>query len=323
MKNIYLNFLAVIFLALFMVSCGGGDKGNSLSGEIQIDGSSTVFPITEAVSEEFRRDHRDVRVTIGVSGTGGGFKKFCRGEIDMANASREIKGGEIEDCKNQGIEYLQLSVAYDGIAVVVNPENDWMNEITIGELKKIWEPSAQDNITRWSQIREGWPDEKINLYGPGVASGTFDYFTEAIVGESGKSRGDFTASEDDNVLVQGVSSDKYGLGFFGIAYFEENSDKLKLIKVDNGNGPVKPSLETIKSGEYAPLSRPLFIYVRKDAAQNPAFREFAHFYIENAGLLANEVGFIPLKDQEYQEQLEKFNSFAGIEKTEVPQTEPE
>lgn len=207
----WLSIIAIVLLA----SCGSNasKKSTKLSGDIRIDGSSTVYPITEAVAEEFRVEQPDVNVTIGVSGTGGGFKKFGRNETQISNASRPIKESEIKICEENNIHYLELMVAYDGLAVIINPANDWVDHFTVEELKKIWEPAAQGVVMKWNQIRPEWPDQEIHLFGPGVASGTFDYFTEAIVGESGSSRGDFTASEDDNVLVQGVAGDKYGLGF--------------------------------------------------------------------------------------------------------------
>lgn len=305
--NSRLLALAFIFVGLIFTGCGNSGEGTN---EIKIDGSSTVFPITEAVAEEFRSETPNVRVTVGVSGTGGGFQKFLRGETDINNASREIQPAEIEKAKEAGIDYVKLSVAYDGLAVVVNPENDWVDYFTVQELKTIWQPAAQDSITRWNQIREGWPDEEIHLYGPGVASGTYDYFTEAIVGESGSSRGDFTASEDDNVLVQGVATDKYALGFFGLAYFEENADRLKLVAVKNGDSePVKPSMETVSNGTYAPLSRPLFIYVSKEAAQKENVQQFINFYLENAPQLAREIGYVPMPDSMYQQQIQKFENF--------------
>lgn len=314
MKNSTLFTLLSIFLsAAVLTGCGGGtqnNNGDKLQGEVKIDGSSTVYPITEAVAEEFKAEHKDVRVTVGLSGTGGGFKKFSRGETDINNASRSIKQSEIEACKANNIDYIELSVAYDGLAVVVHPENTWTKDITVDELKRLWEPEAQGNIKRWNQIRPEWPDEEIHLFGAGVESGTYDYFTEAIVGESHKSRGDYTASEDDNVLVQGVSTDKYALGFFGLAYFEENQDKLKLVPVDGGNGPVTPSLETVKNKTYTPLSRPLFIYVNSEAVKRPEVQTFVNFYIENAGALATEVGYIPLTDEEYEQEKAKFNDFA-------------
>ncbi len=314
--QIILSSISVVFL-IMLYSCGGGsgnnDKGDSLEGRIKIDGSSTVYPITEAIAEEYRTEESSVRVTIGVSGTGGGLKKFSRGETDISNASRPIQEGEIEQCKENDVEYIELTVAYDGMAVLVNPENDWVDHITVEELKKIWEPEAQEEITKWNQIREEWPNKKINLYGPGVASGTYDYFTKVIVGQSGSSRGDFTASEDDNVLVQGIAGDKYGLGFFGLAYFEENQDKLKLVAVDNGDGsPVKPSIETVSDNTYKPLSRPVFIYVSKDAAKKKkAVRDFVEFYLTHAKNLVKDVGYVPLPDEKYQKELDKFKKFTA------------
>lgn len=300
---------------MLLSSCSG-NSGDSLSGEVKIDGSSTVFPITEAVAEEFRSEAPNVRVTVGVSGTGGGFQKFIRGDIDINNASREIKPTEIAKAEESGVDYLRLSVAYDGLAVVVNPQNDWVDYLTVEELKRIWEPAAQGTLTRWSQIREGWPDEEFHLYGPGVASGTYDYFTEAVVGESGSSRGDFTASEDDNVLVQGIATDKYALGFFGLAYFEENADRLKLVGVKDGEGePVKPSLETVSNNTYTPLSRPLFIYVSESAAQKEPVQRFVNFYLNNAPELAKDIGYVPMPDSAYQVQKNKFREFIGADTT--------
>lgn len=299
-----------ISLGLLLSSCSGGDTEGTLSGEVKIDGSSTVFPISEAIAEEFRSEAPNVRVTVGVSGTGGGFQKFIRGDIDINNASREIQPSEIKKAEENGVDYVRLSVAYDGLAVVVNPQNDWVDYLTVEELEKIWEPSAQGEITKWSQIREGWPDEEFHLYGPGVASGTYDYFTEVIVGESGSSRGDFTASEDDNVLVQGVATDKYALGFFGLAYFEENEDRLKLVGVDNTSGnPIVPTLETVANDTYSPLSRPLFIYVSESAAQKKPVQEFVEFYLNNAPELSKDIGYVPMPDSAYQRQKDKFQNF--------------
>ncbi len=294
--------------ALVLIACGNNNKKEDVSS-ITIDGSSTVYPVTEAIAEEFRNEDPDVDVTIGVSGTGGGFQKFGRGEVDIANASRPIKDEEAAVAKQNNIDFVQLEVAYDGLAVVVNPENDWLTCITVEELRKIWEPAAQGTITRWNQINPAWPDEEIHLFGPGVASGTFDYFTEAIVGKSGSSRGDYTASEDDNVLVQGVSGDKYGLGFFGLAYFEENQDKLKMVAVDGGSGCVEPSIETISNGTYAPLSRPLYIYVNSTSVQNPKVVDFVNFYLSEAPSLLKDVGYVPLTPEEYQREQEKFDNF--------------
>ncbi len=308
--------LAGAAIAAGLASCSGGEQKSDsktldIKGSISIDGSSTVYPITEAVAEEFRAIAPDVKVTIGVSGTGGGFKKFGRNETDINDASRPIKDKEIALCSENKVEYINLEVAYDGLAVVVNPENTWVNDITIDELKRIWEPAAQNVITKWNQIRSEWPDEEIHLFGPGVASGTYDYFTEAVVGESGSSRGDFTASEDDHVLVQGVATDKDALGFFGLAYFEENKDKLKLVAVDGGNGPVIPTMETVSKGTYAPLSRPLFIYVNNAAVKRTEVTEFVKFYMENAANLSKDAGYIPLPDSIYARETKKFADFAA------------
>lgn len=314
----------VLFIALaafIMLACGNNKGQNEEeSGTITVDGSSTVYPITEAVAEEFRAERPKVNVTIGVSGTGGGFQKFTRGETDISDASREIKAKEAALAKENNINYVELEVAYDGLAVVINPENDWAKSFTVEELKKIWEPAAQGEIMKWNQINPEWPNEEIHLFGPGVASGTFDYFTEAIVGEGGASRGDFTASEDDNVLVQGVAGDKYGLGFFGLAYYEANSDKLELAAVDGGNGPITPSAETVNNGTYSPLSRPLFIYVSSTAIQDPTVVEFVEFYLDEAGSLAKDVGYFPLTEEEYAEQKEKFENFVKENQKEKKET---
>ena len=306
------NLLVITIVGLLMSCSGNSDKSKSsekLSGDIKIDGSSTVYPITEAVAEEFRNVHPDVRVTVGVSGTGGGFKKFYRGETDISNASRPIKEKEAKLCDENNIDYLGLSVAYDGLAVIINPENDWVDYFTVEELNKIWHPDAQDNIKYWSQVREGWPNEELHLFGPGTASGTYDYFAEAICGKKVGTRGDYTASEDDHVLVQGISTDKFGLGFFGLAYYEENKDKLKLVGVDNGSGIVQPALETVSNGTYAPLSRPIFIYVNNSIKDRKEVQEFTKFYLENAANLVQDVGYIPLPSSEYEKESEKLLNF--------------
>lgn len=311
----------VISLALMIVACGEKkekteniDKTTTLSGTIKVDGSSTVFPITEAVAEEFRAVQPKVKVTIGISGTGGGFKKFSRGETNISDASRPIKEKEKAACTENNISYIELEVAYDGLAVLVNPKNDWVESFTIEELKKIWEPGAQGKIMKWNQIRPEWPDKEIHLFGPGVASGTYDYFTEAIVGKSGSSRGDFTASEDDHVLVQGIAGDKYSLGFFGLAYYAENKDKLTLIGVHNGEKVVKPTLETVSNGSYKPLSRPLFIYVNSTSVKSTEVVEFIKFYLENSGELSKDVGYIPLPEENYTKQKENFKTFVESNK---------
>lgn len=304
--------LFITVLAFTMIACGnkkGQDKEGTATGSITIDGSSTVYPVTEAVAEEFRAVQPRINVTIGISGSGGGFQKFSRGEINISNASRPIKAEEAAHAKENKIEFVGLEVALDGLAVVINPQNDWAKSFTVEELKMIWEPAAQGKIKRWNQINPAWPDEEIHLYGPGVASGTFDYFTEVIVGKSGSSRGDFTASEDDNVLVQGVAGDKFGLGFFGLAYYEENQDKLALAAIDGGNGPVLPSKETVNDGSYFPLSRPLYIYVNSSSVKNPEVVEFVRFYLKEAGKLTTDVGYFPLTDEEYAGEMEKFEKF--------------
>ncbi|MBT8219804.1 MAG: PstS family phosphate ABC transporter substrate-binding protein [Bacteroidia bacterium] len=317
-------FLCTLAISVLLVSCGGegakdskSAKSNELAGTIKIDGSSTVYPITEAIAEEFRTVGPKVKVTIGVSGTGGGFKKFARGETDISDASRPIKDKEAAACKENNIDYIQLSVAYDGLAVVVNPENTWAESMTVAELKKIWEPEAQEKIINWNQVNSGYPDAGLKLLGPGTASGTFDYFTKAINGTEGASRGDYMPSEDDHVLVQGVAGDKHALGFFGLAYYLENADKLKLVGVDAGNGSIKPSMETVKNGTYAPLSRPIFIYVSSKAVQNPAVVEFVNFYLKTTAAVVGDVGYIPLPDEQYTSQLSDFAAFVAKHKSDM------
>jgi phosphate transport system substrate-binding protein len=298
-------------LALAIAACGGdsGGAGNggepaselaNLTGTIEMDGSSTVYPISEAVAEEFGRETGGkVQVTAAMSGTGGGFKRFCAGEIPISNASRVIKDSEKTLCQQNSVDPVELHIAIDGLAVVVHPENSAVQCLTKDELKKLWEPGSK--IARWSDVRAGLPNEPIKLYGPGTNSGTFDYFTEAIVGKAGASRGDYTASEDDNVLVQGVRGDRNALGYFGYAYYQENQGQLKAIGVDNGAGCVQPSPETVKSGQYAPLSRPLFIYVSRAALQRPEVAAFVRYYLEKAPTLVPEVGYVPLEAAKYQE----------------------
>lgn len=305
--------MSVLALAFSLAACGGNQTTTTapqtdvaspaadtaananLSGTVLVDGSSTVFPVSEAMAEEFQRANPNVRVTVGVSGTGGGFKKFCNGETDVTGASRPIKPEEVELCKKGGIEYVELPIAFDGISVVVNPQNNFAQCLTVQELKTMWEPAAQGKISNWNQIRPEFPNQRLGLYGPGTDSGTYDYFTSAIVGEEGESRGDFTASEDDNTLVQGVASDQGGLGFFGYAYYSENKERLKLVEIDNGQGCVAPSPETIADGTYQPLARPEFIYVKTTALERPEVRAFVDFYIspQNANLV-EQVGYVPL-----------------------------
>ncbi len=273
---------------------------------VRIDGSSTVYPVTEAVAEDFQKAKKQqVKVTVGISGTGGGFKKFCRGEIDIADASRPILEKERENCKAAGIEYLELPVAFDALTVVVNPKNTFIKQLSIAEMKKMWEPAAQGKVTRWNQVNPAWPDQPMKLFGPGADSGTFDYFTEAVVGKSKSSRGDFTASEDDNVLVQGVSRDVNGLGYFGFAYYVENQDKLKAVAIVNEKGQaVAPSMEAVEKGTYTPLARPIFIYVSARSLAKPEVKEFVEYYLANGAKLAKEVKYVPLPASAYRKGLE-------------------
>jgi phosphate transport system substrate-binding protein len=263
---------------------------------VKIDGSSTVYPVTEAVAEEFQRANKGMKVTVGVSGTGGGFKKFCRGETDITNASRPITASEMLDCRKTGVEYFELPVAFDALTVVINPRNTWLKQATVAELKKIWEPAAQGKVMRWNQVNQAWPDQPIKLFGAGSDSGTFDYFTEAIVGKSKSSRGDFTASEDDNVLVQGVAGDVNAIGYFGFAYYAENTNRLKALPIveKEGNPAVAPSPETVISGAYRPLARPIFIYVNAQSLKKPDVKAFVDFYMEQGAALAREVKYVPL-----------------------------
>lgn len=289
-------FLAVFLFVTMITVVTPADAG----AIVRVDGSSTVYPITEAVAEEFQKAKiGKVQVTVGVSGTGGGFKKFCRGEIDLSDASRPIKTSEREACQAQGIQYIELPVAYDAISVVVHPENPLAN-ITVAELKKIWEPAAQNMTMKWNQVNPAWSSADLKLYGPGADSGTFDYFTEVVVGQAAASRGDYTASEDDNVLVQGISTDKNAIGYFGFAYYETNKTRLKALAVDGGQGPVLPSGETVKNGTYTPLSRPVFIYVNKASLQKPEVKEFVEFYLTKAVQLVPEVQYVALSEAAYQ-----------------------
>jgi phosphate transport system substrate-binding protein len=268
---------------------------------VKIDGSSTVFPITEAVAEEFQKAKKGAnKVTVGISGTGGGFRKFCRGETDVQNASRPITKSEIADCQKNGVAFLEMPVAFDALSVVVNPKNTWLTQISIDELKKIWEPSAQGKVVRWNQVNPAWPDRPMKLFGAGTDSGTFDYFTEAVTGKSKASRGDFTASEDDNVLVQGISRDVDALGFFGFAYYAENRDKLRSLPISwKGGKAVGPSFDTVLNGTYQPLSRPIFIYVSTSAVKRPEVRDFVEFYNKTAEKLVKEVKYVPLPAAAY------------------------
>jgi len=310
-----LKLISLLSLALLLGACSqdegtadsGQKAGEELTGTVSLDGSSTVYPISEAVAEEFMGVAPRVRVTVGVSGTGGGFKKFLAQETDINDASRTIKESEMATAEANGIHYLEIPVAFDGLSVVVSRNNDWVDYLTVEELQMIWQPGSM--VDSWDDIRPEWPSEPIRLYGPGTDSGTFDYFTEAVNGESGASRPDYTASEDDNVLVQGISGDENSLGFFGYAYYIENQDKLKVVPIDGGNGPVTPNAVTINDGTYSPLSRPIFIYLNTASLERQEVRTFVDFYIDNAGALANEVGYIELPEEMYQEARDQVASF--------------
>ena len=273
---------------------------------VKVDGSSTVYPVTEAVAEDFQKAKKQqVKVTVGISGTGGGFKKFCRGEIDVSNVSRPILKSEMADCQKAGIEYYELPVAFDALTVVINPRNTFIKQLTVAEMKKIWEPAAQGKVMRWNQVNPAWPDQPMKLFGPGADSGTFDYFTEAVVGKAKSSRGDFTASEDDNVLVTGVARDVNGLGYFGYAYYIENKDKLKAVPIVNDKGQaVEPSMEAVLKGSYNPLARPIFIYVNAKSLAKPEVKEFVEYYLKNGAKLAKEVKYVPLPDSAYKTALD-------------------
>ncbi len=311
MSHGFSRYACAALATVAMTACGGGpagqgeDAGTGSPTLIRIDGSSTVYPISEAVAEEFQRASEGrANVTVGVSGTGGGFQKFCAGETDISDASRPIRPTEIEACKKGGVEYVELPVAYDGLAIVVNPKNTWASAITVEELKRLWTPEAQGKVTRWNQVRSSWPDREIRLFGAGVDSGTYDYFTEAIVGKEGASRGDFTSSEDDNVLVQGIANDELALGFLPLAYVQQNKDRLKIVpvedgKADNGNGPIVPSEQTVRDGTYQPLSRPLFIYVARRSADRPEVQQFVDSYFASPELI-REVGYVELTPQIYE-----------------------
>lgn len=299
--------LTVIYLA----ACGGGSESadGMLAGSVQMDGSSTVFPIAEAVAEEFQIANPDVRVTVGVSGSGGGFKRFCAGETDLSNASRPISDSEREDCAAAGVQFTELSVAWDGLSVIANPQNEFAQCLSVEDLRRIWEPGT--SVTTWRDVRSEWPAEEIRLYGPGTDSGTFDYFTETVNGESGASRPDFQASEDDNILVQGVAGDQYALGYFGYAYYAENASRLKLLQVDGGAGCVAPSDETIEDGTYAPLSRPLFVYVKHSALSRPEVKAYVSFMLENASELVPSTGYHALSAEEYTQGVQAIEEAAG------------
>jgi phosphate transport system substrate-binding protein len=301
--------LLLALAAAFLGGCGGGRDDDQaatttsattsdLSGSVQADGSSTVGPYATAAAERFQRANPDVRVTVGVSGTGGGFERFCRGETDLSNASRPIEDDEKATCQKNGVEFVEFQVANDALTVVVNAQNDWAKCLTVDELKKIWEPASK--ITNWNQVRPAFPDERLRLSGPGTDSGTFDYFTDAIVGEEGASRTDYTASENDNVIVQAVAGERGGLGYFGFSYLEENQGKLKPVAVDAGDGCVTPSVETAQDGSYTPLSRPLFVYAKKKSLARPEVEAFMRYVLDNEQEIAESTKFVPLTDEQLQ-----------------------
>ena len=292
--------ILVVLLVAAMAACEG-----VRGGIIKVDGSSTVFPITLAMAEEFQKVNKGRQVTVGISGTGGGFSKFCNGETNITDASRPIKTVEVVNCDGKGIQFIELPMAFDGLSVMVNPKNDWVDHLTVEELKKIWEPGS--SVDKWSDVRPEWPDKDIFLVGADTASGTFDYFTRAIVGEEGASRSDYTASTDDNTLVQAISGETSALGYFGFAFYAENTDLLKLVPIDPGTGPVAPSIETIREGTYQPLSRPLFIYVSTEAAERLEVADFVRFYLDaNNTQLVREAGYVELPDRVLQLVLQRF-----------------
>jgi phosphate transport system substrate-binding protein len=319
-KSARSSLLTVAFLltlALVLAACGGGgekkeeekkeekeEKGGGDSGQIAVEGSSTVQPITQAAAEAFNQQNPDVRITVGGAGTGDGFEAFCSGETQIADASRPIRDEEAQTCQENGVEFIELAVAQDGITVVVNPQNNFANDITLDQLRTLWEPDAERQVDSWSDVNSEWPDQQINLYGPGTESGTFEFFTEKAVGKAKESRTDYQASEDDNVLVQGVAGDPNALGYFGFGYFEQNQQRLKALTVEG----VEPTVETINSGQY-PLSRPLFIYVSTQALeQNPSVEEFVSFYLENLEQFVQQAQYVPLSQQAAQETRERFQN---------------
>jgi phosphate transport system substrate-binding protein len=301
----------LLALPVLVASCGDDNTASAgnLSGSIAIDGSSTVGPLSEAAAELFREENPDVRITVGVSGTGGGFEKFCAGETDISDASRQIEQEEVDACKKEGIAYEEVQVANDGIAVVVNPENDWAQCLTVAELKKVWDKDSK--VDNWNQVKAGFPDQGMKLFGAGTDSGTFDYFTEQVNGEEGRSRSDYSPSEDDNVTVQGVSGDKGNLGYFGLSYALENEGRVKTVEVDGGDGCVAPTNETVQDGSYEPLSRPLFIYPSDKALQKEVVREFVQYYVDNYDAIAEQAQFVPLTDEQAQESKDAVARLAG------------
>jgi phosphate transport system substrate-binding protein len=308
-RTLIMLLLAAGMLALVGTACGGDDDesagdttseaGSDLSGRIQVDGSSTVGPLVTAAAERFQQENSGVQVTVGISGTGGGFERFCAGETDISNASRQIDEEEAQACESEGIEYTEIRVATDALTVVANKENDWATCLTVDQLKQIWQPSSK--VDNWNQVDPAFPDQELKLFGPGTDSGTFDYFTDEINGEEGASRSDYQASEDDNVIVQGIQGETGGLGYFGFSYFEENQDTLKALEVDGGSGCVAPSVETAQDNSYTPLSRPLFVYVKNDALQRPEVKAFVEYLLDNATEIAETAQFVPLTEEQLTE----------------------
>jgi phosphate transport system substrate-binding protein len=303
--------IAMLGLPVLMAACGDDNSASAgnVSGSIKIDGSSTVGPLSEAAAELFREDNPDVKVTVGISGTGGGFEKFCAGETDISDASRPIEPEEVAACKKEGVAYGEAQVANDGLAVVVNPENDWADCITTAELKKIWEPGSK--VNNWNQVKSSFPDEKMELFGAGTDSGTFEYFNEAINGDKAATRKDYSPSEDDNVTVQGVSGGKGNMGYFGLSYAIANKDKVKTLQVDDGDGCVEPTTQTVQDASYKPLSRPLFIYPSKKALQNEATAEFVKFYVDNYQDIATQAQFVPMTTTQAQKAQDAVTQLEG------------
>jgi len=319
-----ISALLILALALLASACGGDDESSggstaggdaSLAGRIQADGSSTVGPLVTRAAEEFQQENSGVQVTVGVSGTGGGFERFCAGETDVSNASRPIKEEEEQACMAKGIEHVEFQVANDALTVIVNKQNDWATCLTVEELKKIWEPDSK--VNNWNQVRSDFPDQELKLFGPGTDSGTFDYFTDAINGEEGASRSDYAPSEDDNIIVQGVSGEKGGLGYLGFSYYEENQDTLNAVEVDAGDGCVAPSVETAQDGTYKPLSRPLFVYVKKASFDKPEVHAFVQYLLDNADSIAEETQFVPLTQEQIDKAKADFEAATGGSTTET------
>jgi phosphate transport system substrate-binding protein len=319
-KMLRLTLIGLAALVLLAAGCGGDDEndargdtaaanGGDLAGRIEADGSSTVGPFTTRAAERFQQENSDVQITVGVSGTGGGFERFCAGETDLSNASRAIEDDEKADCAEKGVEYVEFQVANDALTVIANKDNDWATCLTTEQLKKIWEPGSK--IDNWNQVDASFPDQKLTLFGPGTDSGTFDYFTDVINGEEGASRSDYSASENDNVIVQGVSGEKGGLGYLGFSYYEENQDKLKALEVNSGDGCVAPSVETAQDGTYTPLSRPLFVYAKTESFQKPEVEAFVGYLLDNAVEIAEEADFVPLTEEQVTKAKSDFEAAGG------------